>query len=124
MTPKGHLNQTCKNVRSTNPKSTPFEVVHMNQLKGRKVQDVYTKIYHVRDTIFSDQTGQFPQGSQTGNTYIMVMVEIDSSAILIKPIKQRSDAEYRVLIRPSCSGYTVLESPHTSTSLTTKSPLP
>jgi hypothetical protein len=53
---------------------------------------MYTKIYHVRDTIFTDQNGQFPQRSQAGNKYIMVLVKIDRSAILIEPIKQRSDA--------------------------------
>ena len=92
-TPKGHLNQTRKNVRSTKPKPTPFEEPHSTQLRGRKVQDIYTKVYHVRDTIFTDQTGKFPQRSQAGNKYIMVMVDIDSSAILVEPIKNRTDAE-------------------------------
>eukprot|EP00804_Cyclotella_cryptica_P009385 CCRYP_018079-RA/>CCRYP_018079-RA protein AED:0.35 eAED:0.35 QI:0/0/0/1/1/1/2/0/420 len=91
--PQGHLNQTRKNVRSTKPKSAPFEEVHSTQLRGRKVQDIYTTTYQVRDTIFTDQTGQFPCGSQAGNKYIMVMVEIDSSAILVEPIKNRTDAE-------------------------------
>jgi hypothetical protein len=54
---------------------------------------MYTKIYHVHNTIFTDQNRQFPQRSQAGNKYIMVMVKIDSSAILVEPIKQRSDAE-------------------------------
>jgi hypothetical protein len=34
-TPKGHLNQSWKNLRSTKPE--PFEEVHSNQLRGRKV---------------------------------------------------------------------------------------
>jgi hypothetical protein len=92
-TPKGHLNQTRKNVRSTKPKVPPFEEVHSNQLRGCKVHDVYMKTYEVRNTIFTDQTGQFPTRSQAGNKYIMVMVEIDSSAILVEPIKNRTDAE-------------------------------
>eukprot|EP00804_Cyclotella_cryptica_P008732 CCRYP_018472-RA/>CCRYP_018472-RA protein AED:0.06 eAED:0.06 QI:0/0/0/1/1/1/4/0/898 len=92
-THKGHLNQTCKNVRSTKPMPPPFEEVHSNQLGGRKVHDIYTKTYQVRDTIFTDQTGQFPTRSQGDNKYIMVMVEIDSSIILVEPIKNRTDAE-------------------------------
>ena len=92
-TPRGHLNQTRKNIRSTKPKPAPFEEIHSNQLRGRKVHDIYTTTYHVRDTIFTDQTGQFPVHSQAGNKYIMVMVEIDSSAILVEPIKNRTDAE-------------------------------
>ncbi len=47
----------------------------------------------VRETMFSDQTGQFPTGSQRGNKYIMVMVEINSNAILVEPMKSRKDEE-------------------------------
>ncbi|KAL7529451.1 hypothetical protein ACHAXR_002973 [Thalassiosira sp. AJA248-18] len=59
-TPKGHLNQTSKNVRLTKPKQKPFEVCDTNQLRGKKERDVCTKVYDVRETICSDQTGQFP----------------------------------------------------------------
>jgi hypothetical protein len=84
-TPKGHMNQTCKNVRSTKPKRQPLEVCHTAaSLRGRKVQDVYVKTYDVRETIFSDQTGKFPTQSQRGNKYDMVLVEINSNSILQK----------------------------------------
>jgi hypothetical protein len=43
--------------------------------------------------MFSDQTGQFPTCLQQGNKYIMVMVEIDSNAILVEPMKSRKDEE-------------------------------
>eukprot|EP00956_Cyclotella_meneghiniana_P036454 scaffold125927_cov79-Cyclotella_meneghiniana.AAC.1 len=79
-TPKGHLNQTRKNVRSTKPK--PFKTVNTSQLEGKKVQDIHTQVYDVRETVFTDQTGQFPTQSRSGNKYIMVMVDIDSSGIL------------------------------------------
>ena len=59
----------------------------MRQLKGKKVRDVYTKVYNVRETIFSDQTGQFPKRPLRGNKYIMVLVEIDSNAILVAGMK-------------------------------------
>ena len=70
-----------------------MEEPDITQLKGKKVQDVYTKVYGARSTIFSDQTGQFPTRSQRGNKYIMVMVEIDSNAILVEPLKSRKDPE-------------------------------
>jgi hypothetical protein len=99
-TPKGHLNQTRKNVRSTKPK--PLEETHSNQLRGRKVKDIFVKVYDVRETVFTDQTGQFPTKSQSGNKYIMIMVDIDSSTILVEPIKTRTDAEltraYKLLL--------------------------
>jgi hypothetical protein len=44
-------------------------------------------------TMFSNQTGQFPMRSQQGNKYIMVMVEIDSNAILVEPMKSHKDEE-------------------------------
>jgi hypothetical protein len=47
----------------------------------------------VRETMFSNQTGQFPTRSQQGNKYIMVMVEIDSNVILVEPMKSRKDEE-------------------------------
>ena len=92
-TPKVHLNQTSKNVSSTKPKTKPFERTDASTLRGKKVWDVYTKVYDVRNTVFHDQTGQFPTRYKQGNKYIMVMVEIDSNAILVEPIKNRTDAE-------------------------------
>jgi hypothetical protein len=70
-----------------------FEEPNVSQLKGKKIRDVYTRVYDVRNTVFSDQTGQFPTRSQRGNKYIMVMVEIDSNAILVEPLKSRKDPE-------------------------------
>ncbi len=43
--------------------------------------------------MFLDQTGQFLTCLQSGNKYIMVLVEIDSNAILVEPMKSRKDAE-------------------------------
>jgi hypothetical protein len=50
-------------------------------------------MYDIRETMFSDQTGQFPTRSQSSNKYIMVLVEIDRNAILVEPMKSRKDAE-------------------------------
>ncbi len=92
-TAKGHLNQTRKNVCSTKEKPAPLETCDTLQLHGKKVRNVYTKTYKVLKTMFSDQMGQFPMRLQQGNKYIMVMVEIDSNAILVKPMKSFKDAE-------------------------------
>ena len=92
-TPKGHMNQTRKNVRSTKAPAAPMETCNIAKLRGKKERDVYTKVYEARQTMFSDQTGQFPKISMCGNKYIMVVVEIDSNAILVEPMKSRQDAE-------------------------------
>jgi hypothetical protein len=88
-TPKGHMNQTHKNVRSTKV----FKTRDATTLKGKKCRDVGIHVYNVRETIFSDQTGKFPKRSQKGYKYIMVMVEIDSNTILVEPMKRRKDEE-------------------------------
>jgi hypothetical protein len=92
-TSKGHMNQTCKNVCSTKAKQTPLETCDTLQLHGKKVRDIYTTMYDIRETIFSDQTGQFPTHSQSSNIYIMVLDKINSNAILVEPMKNRKDAE-------------------------------
>ena len=53
-TPKGHMNQTCQNVRSTKLKTQPLEVCNTSKLKGKKERDVFTKVYSVREIIYSD----------------------------------------------------------------------
>jgi hypothetical protein len=84
---KGHLNQTRKNIWSTKVKATPLETSNTSHLHGKKVRNVYTQTYMVRKTMFSDLR------SLRGNKYIMVMVEINSNAILVEPMKNCKDAE-------------------------------
>jgi hypothetical protein len=57
------------------------------------MRNVYTTVYNVRDTIFTNQTGKFPDCSLSGNNYLMMLVEIDSSAILVETINNHSDAK-------------------------------
>jgi hypothetical protein len=92
-TAKGHLNQTKKNVRSTKFKATLLETCNTSHLHSKKVRNVYTQTYMVRKTMFSDQTGQFPIQSLRGNKYIMVMVKINSNAILVESMKNCKDAK-------------------------------
>ncbi len=92
-TPKGHMNQMRKNVRSTKAKQTPLETCDTSQLHSKNVRDIYTTMYDIRKTMFLDQTGQFPTRSQSGNKYIMVLVKINSNAILVELMKSRKDAE-------------------------------
>ncbi len=59
-TAKGYLNQTKKNIRSTKEKPLPIKTCNTSQIHGKKVRDVYTKMYRVHETMFSNQTSQFP----------------------------------------------------------------
>ena len=52
--------------------------------------------------MYTDQTGKFPKKSSKGNHYIMVLIEIDSNAILAEAMKNRTAGEmiraYLVLV--------------------------
>jgi hypothetical protein len=82
-----------KNVRLVKAKTAPLETCDTSLLHGKKVHDVYSQKYMVCRIMFSNQRGQFPTRSLQGNKYIMVMVEIDSNDILVKPMKSRKDAK-------------------------------
>jgi hypothetical protein len=87
------MNQQQKNVRSS---KTPFEVCNAAAaLRGKKMKDIFVSTCDTRETSFSNQTGQFPKQSKRGHKYIMVLVEIDSNAILVEPMKSQKDAEIR-----------------------------
>ena len=92
-TQKGHLNQQRQGVRSTQPKAVDFEEVDKSKTKDKKEKDVYIKVIEIKNTIYSDQTGKFPTTSRSGKKYIMVLVEIDSNAILVEPMNSKNDAE-------------------------------
>ena len=77
---------------SINQKSK-VESFTSTEMQGKKVRDVYVKVYDDREITFLDQKWQFPTRSKRGNKYIMVMVEMDRNAILVEPLKSRKDAE-------------------------------
>ncbi len=43
--------------------------------------------------MYTNQTGKFPKKSCKGNHYIMVIIKIDSNAILVEAMKNRSAGE-------------------------------
>ena len=47
----------------------------------------------MHETLYSNQTGKFPIQSRQGHNYIMVMVKIDSNAIIVETMKTKSDKE-------------------------------
>ncbi|KAL7529813.1 hypothetical protein ACHAWF_003120 [Thalassiosira exigua] len=89
--PKGHMNQTRQDVHTTKAPPQPFKLCDTSKLKGKKERDIFIKVYDVRETIYSDQTGQFPTRSMSGNKYVMIIVKINSSGILNEPMKNRTD---------------------------------
>ena len=50
-------------------------------------------MWNPKENIYTDQTGAFPITVQSGARYVMVMVTINANAILLCPIKNRTDQE-------------------------------
>jgi hypothetical protein len=90
-TPKGHLDQQRQGVRSTKVTTKTSGSL----TSKAKEHDVFTQVWELRNTTYSDQTGRFPFTSYAGNKYVMVMVELDSSGIIVEGIKDRSSDELK-----------------------------
>ena len=74
-------NLTTNSVMTTEPLQEP---VRANKLTSLMIIELEGKV-------FSDQTGKFPIISSRGNKYIMVMFVEDANAILVEPLKLRSE---------------------------------
>ena len=58
-----------------------------------KQNDVFIKIIDMKDTIYTDQTGQFPHKPSKGNRLIMVAIHIDSNYIAMEAMKKRTEGQ-------------------------------
>ena len=75
-------------MRSTKPKD--LQELDASSEIGKKERDVYIRVVDLwdpKETIYTDQTGAFPVTDQSWARYVMVMVTIDTNAILLCPIK-------------------------------------
>ena len=112
-TMKGHGRKTNSGLRSTKAQAEnepEFEDVKnatMNQTHSlTKQNELVLMVFDLSDEaqqlMYTDQTGKFPKKSSKGNHYIMVLIEIDSNAILVEAMKNRTAGEviraYLVLV--------------------------
>ncbi|KAL7549604.1 hypothetical protein ACHAWF_012876, partial [Thalassiosira exigua] len=80
-TPKGHLDQQRQGVRST--REVNEETNKAMELSGPKTdQDVYVKVWDLRETTYSDQTGAFPFRSCSVVCANCMQVSIESASKL------------------------------------------
>ena len=102
-TPKGHGQKAPSGLRSTkvttlalDDSAEAFGVEDSSQ-PTKKEKMVFLWIMDMEDKatlkIYTDQPGQFPKKSSHGNQYIMVLAEVDSNAILVEPMKNRTAGE-------------------------------
>jgi hypothetical protein len=80
------------------PTRTTITRISTHPLTSIEHRDIFTRVYDVEEeeelhSIYSDQTGRFPKKSSKGNQYIMVLVHINSGAILVAPMKDRTSGE-------------------------------
>ena len=58
-----------------------------------KKKDIFIAVYKTRETIFTDQTGKFPQALSQGNNYQMVIHEIDRNSTWVELTKNNMEGE-------------------------------
>jgi len=113
-TPKGHSRKAPSCQRSTEVTTLALDdsddAFGINNIKApRPIKKECTVFHRVLDVnegaaqkIYTDQLGRFPKKSSRGNQYIMVLTKVDSDAILVEPMKNRTAGEmiraYQVLI--------------------------
>ena len=108
---KGNGQKTKSGFRSTK-KSTQndddeeiVETLHLPR-PTTKHKEAIIRIYDLSNKaeclMYTSQTGRFPKKSSRGHQYIMVLIEINSNAILVEAMKNRTTGEmiraYQVLV--------------------------
>jgi hypothetical protein len=62
-----------------------------------KQKTIFFKIYDLKNEaqlkMYTNQTGKFPKKSSRGHQYIMILIEMDSSTILVAAMKNRLTGE-------------------------------
>ncbi len=95
---KGHRRKTCIGLQSTKtmPTSNDDDNDHDTQpthasCPMTKQKTIFFKFYDFKDKaqrkMYTNQTGKFPKKSSHSHKYIMVLIEMDSNAILVAATK-------------------------------------
>jgi hypothetical protein len=101
-TAMGHLDQQRKNLRSTKPQKRPNQaenakaVDDTNPAQESVSQDGFVNVIELTDPqekSYLDLTGRFQVHSLEGNLYILVLYLYDTNAILVEPLKSRSETD-------------------------------
>jgi hypothetical protein len=114
-TAMGHLDQQRKNVRSTKRKPTAQDetdaINDTNPPLEEPTSLAFANVVELSEgdgKSYSDLTGRFPVQSESGNCYVLVLHAFDANAILVEPLKNRSDAEhfkaYQAIIKRANKG--------------------
>ena len=94
-TAKGHLDQERQGLQSTKPQ-IKLEDAHEDAFPQQnlpKTKEMGICIRSVKNTAYSDLTGQFPHISSRGNKYILTIYDYDANEILAGALKTRQAKE-------------------------------
>jgi hypothetical protein len=104
---KGHARKTKSGQRSTK-RNPGWENNLINKHEAdagveitrptTKECNIFVQIYNVEEDeallkMYTDQTGRFPKKSSRGNQNVMVLVKLDSNAILVEGMKDHTSGE-------------------------------
>ena len=98
-TQKGHMHTQRQGVQSTKTHRptkalTPEDAKPIEepiQTPILKKKDIFIEIYSPINTIYTDQTGKFPQSSSRGNNYQIIIHEIDGDSTWVEVMKNRTE---------------------------------
>lgn len=92
-TVKGHQRQQFKNVRSTKAHALHVSNSIDSTTAPAPTNWIFVDSMPVTGRVYTDQTGQFPYVSSRGNKYVMILYDYDSNAIMVAPMKSRTETE-------------------------------
>eukprot|EP00804_Cyclotella_cryptica_P006238 CCRYP_010107-RA/>CCRYP_010107-RA protein AED:0.28 eAED:0.28 QI:0/-1/0/1/-1/1/1/0/563 len=92
-TQQGHMRSQRQGVRSTKTTRHAPPTIPAHTAPSLPHHNIFVKTYDTRDTVYSDQTGQFPHVSSRGYRYQMILYHTDSNSIWVEPTKNRTEGE-------------------------------
>jgi len=87
---KGHMKKQRQNVRSTKQAIvTDNEDMTLTPVAAK--HSILIKVVNAKNTVYSDQTGNFPVQSNRGNRCLMIYYDVDANYIDAEPLKDHRD---------------------------------
>jgi hypothetical protein len=98
-TQKGHMRGQRQGVRSTKKKQwdadiTSFPIKPSPQITPHICKgDIMIFDYNLKSTMYTNQTGHFPQILSFGNRYVMILHDVDSNLSWVEALKDNTGGE-------------------------------
>ncbi len=88
-------------------KTASIHLPHPPTKQKESVLRIFDLSNKAQRLMYTNRTGKFPKKLSKGNQYIMVLIEIDSNAILVEAMKNHSAGEmiraYLILVNRLCN---------------------